>query len=107
MTTKIKITVETSSYNQRRYSKPWIAKVDFSTNPNGDFQWGNWVGDAVKGSEGMLIIEAEEGDIIARGQKDFRKPRNSAPDYYQVRDGKLEPVASKREALKLFEAAHQ
>ena len=74
----------TSSYNQRRYSKPWIAKVDFSKNPNGDFSWGNWVGDHYNGSDGLLVIDANPGDIIATGQKDFRQPKNSAPDWWII-----------------------
>ena len=91
----------TGSYNVRRYSKPWIAKVDFGRNPNGEFLWGNWVGQA--GEEGILIIAAEPGDIIARGQKDFRKPKNSAPDWYQVDDaGTLIALDSKAEAYKKF-----
>lgn len=102
MTTKIE--VKTVSYNQRRYGKPWIAKVDFSNNPNGDFFWGSWVGDARNGSEGLLIIEANEGDIVARGQKDFRVPRNSSPAFYQVRDGQLVKLADKAEAYKLASA---
>lgn len=97
----MKITVKTSSYNQRRYSKPWIAVVDFSRNPKGDFSFGDWVGDHNNGSEGLLIIEASEGEIIARGQKDFRQPKNSAPDYYQVRDGQPVYLKSKVEAYQL------
>ncbi len=97
----MKITRETSSYNQRRYSKPWIAVVDFRTDPKGDFGFGSWVGDHNNGSEGLLVIDAEEGEIVAIGQKDFRQPRNSAPDYYQVRDGKLVHVSGKAEAYKL------
>lgn len=97
----MKIERQTESYNDRRHSKPWIAKVDFSKNPNGDFLWGNWVGQP--GEEGLLIIEAEPGDIVARGQKDFRKPKNSAPDWYQVdADGKLVALDSKAEAYKKF-----
>jgi len=97
----MKIERQTSSYNDRRYSRPWIAKVDFAKNPNGDFLWGAWIGQ--NGEEGILIIEVASGDIIARGQKDFRKPRNSAPDWYQVTtDGKLEALDSKAEAYKKF-----
>jgi hypothetical protein len=102
MTTKIEI--KTGSYNQRRYSKPWIAIVDFSIDPRGEFKWGTWVGDHSTGSEGLLVIDANEGDIIAMGQKDFRQPRNSAPTYYQVRDGKLVELASRAEAYKIATA---
>jgi len=102
MTTRIEI--KTEPYNQRRYGKPWIAIVDFSINPRGDFKWGLWVGDHLDGSEGLLIVDANEGDIIARGQKDFRKPQNSTPLYYQVRNGELVELASRAEAYKLATA---
>ncbi len=101
---KIKIEVPTTSYNQRRYGKPWIAVVDFAGNPKGEYKWGNWVGDHNNGSAGLLVIEAHEGDVIASGQKDFRNARNSTPDYYQVRDGKLAALRDKAAAYAAFQA---
>ena len=98
----MQITVETSSYNHRRMGKPWIAKVDFST-PKGDFSWGDWTGDHYNGGEGVLSIDAAPGDIIAKGQKDNRQPRNSAPDFYVVTaDGKLDPLGDKGDAYKHY-----
>jgi len=38
------ITVETDSYNDRRYGKPWIALVDFKSDRKGDFTFGEWIG---------------------------------------------------------------
>lgn len=99
----MKVIVETASYNHRRYSKPWISAVDFTTNAQGDFRFGEWIGDASNGSNGQLEIDAEPGTIVATGQKDFRKPRNSAPDWHVVNgDGTLERLPGKIEALKLF-----
>jgi hypothetical protein len=98
MTTKIEM--KTSAYNQRRYSKPWIAKVNFENNPRGEFSWGAWVGDSRNGSEGLLVISAEEGDIIAHGQKDFRG-RNSETTYCQVRNGELVELSGNVEAYQL------
>jgi hypothetical protein len=99
-----KITVKTSSYNQRRYGKPWIATVDFSQTPKGEYKWGDWVGDHNSGSDGLLVIEADEGDIIARGQKDFRQPKNNVPAYYQVRNGERIKLTGKAEAYQLATA---
>lgn len=100
----MKLNITTSSYNERRYSSPWIARVDFSTNVQGEFQWGDWIGD--KGSGGLLELDCEPGDIVARGQKDNSKPRNSAPDWYCAIElqGKsiLRPIGGKADALKLF-----
>jgi hypothetical protein len=95
----IEIKIDTSSYNQRRYGKPWIAVVDFSKNAQGEFKFGEWVGDWRNGSKGVLIITASTGDIVARGQKDNRNNRNSAPEFYKVAgDGTLERFDSKADA---------
>jgi hypothetical protein len=78
----MEITKATDSYNERRYGKPWIAVVDYSSSRKGEFKFGDWQGRP--GQSGELYITCEPGDIIAVGQKDFRKPRNSAPEYHQV-----------------------
>lgn len=95
------ININTRPYNNRRYSKPWIAIVDFRANPKGDFKFGDWIGDHREGSEGILMINANEGDIVAVGQKDFRQPRNSAPTYHQIVDGALVELSGKAEAYKV------
>jgi hypothetical protein len=83
--------------------KPWIAKVDFSASPKGEYAWGDWTGDQYNGGEGVLSIDAAPGDIIAKGQKDNRQPKNSAPDFYAVTaDGKLDPIGDKGDAYKFF-----
>lgn len=87
--------IETESYNERRYGKPWIAIVTFESASKPNFSFGDWVGEI--GYQGVLEIEANEGDIVARGQKDHRKPRNSAADYYIMESGELIRV-SKKEA---------
>jgi hypothetical protein len=97
----MKITLDTSSYNERRFGKPWIAIVTFDKDVKGTFTWGDWVGDHHNGSDGTLVIDADEGDIIAIGQKDFRKPANSALEWYQVRNGELVRLTNKAEAYKL------
>ena len=99
----MKIERETSVYNERRYGKPWIAKVEFNDS-KGTFIFGDWVGDARSGSEGILVLDnIEPGEIFARGQKDFRKPRNSSPDFYILRpDGTGELIASKAAAYKHY-----
>lgn len=94
------IEVETQRYNDRRYGKPWIAKVDFSNGVKGDFIWGEWSG--AIGDDGILYLEVDVGDVIATGQKDYRKPRNSTPDFSIVQpDGSLEAV-SRSDAYKHY-----
>jgi len=99
----MEIRIETAIYNQRRYGKPWIAKVDFSASAKGEFSWGDWTGDHYNGGEGILSINANPGDIITTGQKDFRKPRNSASDFFVVTsDGELEDISDKGAAYKHY-----
>ena len=89
----MKLQIETSIYNEKRYGKPWIAVVKFD-NAKGEFKFGEWAGQ--HGYEGILILDAEAGSIVARGQKDFRKPRNSAPDFYIITDtGELQYISKK------------
>ena len=73
---------ETDAYNERRYGKPWIANVDFKEDKRGVFEFGEWIGST--GGSGILELETKVGAIIAMGQKDYRKPKNSAPDFYFI-----------------------
>jgi hypothetical protein len=99
----MEITIETGSYNERRYGKPWIAKIDFASDKKGTFTFGDWTGDGRNGGEGVLSINTQAGDIIAKGQKDNRQPRNSAPDFYVVlADGSIDPFGDKGAAYKFF-----
>ena len=95
----MKITIDTNSYNVRRYGKPWIAKITLVGNDL-KFRFGTWIGD--HGSEGVLILEdMEPGDFFAQGGKDFRKPRNSAPDYYELN---VEGVGTKTTKANVYKA---
>ena len=100
----MELTIDTSSYNEKRYGKPWIANVDFASGAKPNYSFGEWIGQP--GDEGKLILHVEPGAIVARGQKDFRG-KNSAPSYYAVTaDGELEPV-SKVEAYERYQAAQE
>ena len=99
----MKIQIVTGSYNARRYSKPWIARVDF-TDPKGTFSFGEWTGQHYggTGSEGILHIEAEPGDIVCHGQKDYRV-HNGQPEFDQIlSDGTVKPLGSKVDAFRAF-----
>jgi hypothetical protein len=79
---------DTSSYNSRRYGKPWIAKLDFSTPGKPKYEFGDWLGQP--GGEGELSIECQPGDVLATGQKDHRKGRGGANHIGVVQaDGKV------------------
>lgn len=95
----MKITINTDSYNHRRFGRPYIAVVDFKTNPKGNCSWGDWVGQ--QGDAGILVIEANPKDVIMKGQKDFRG-RGSHPEYGMVEeDGSIEWCETKAEAYAL------
>jgi hypothetical protein len=98
----MQITIETGSYNERRYGKPWIAKVEFDASGNTSFSFGNWVGSP--GYEGELVIDAERGDIVARGQKDHRKGNGYTTYYIVDENGDLDEVGSKGSAYKAWKA---
>lgn len=78
----MKIQIDTQSYNEKRYGRPWIANVTFTSASKADFQFGEWCG--TPGCSGLLEIETEPGSVIAVGQKDFRKQANSAPRFFVV-----------------------
>ena len=99
----MEIRIDTDTYNERRYGKPWIATVDFSESTKGNYTFGDWTGDHYNGGAGVLTIDANPGDILAKGQKDFRKPRNSAPGFYVVTpSGDLSRIGDKGEAYKHY-----
>ena len=101
---KMKMQRETKSYNERRCGKPWIAVVDFSGGSKGEYRWGEWCGQP--GTAGLLILNCEPGQIVALGQKDNRKPANSAPDFYIAEtDGSLRRLATKADAYRVWQAA--
>lgn len=79
------------SYNDRRYGKPWGAKVSLSgIKPQYDF-CGSF--DGTPGSAGNVRIEAEVGDVLAFGQKDFRG-NNTENDWYLTQeDGSLKTIS--------------
>ncbi len=92
----MEIIIETDSYNEKRYSRPWIACVTFET-AKGEFNFGDFIGE--HGDEGLLkLIKVEIGDIMARGQKDYRKARNSVPRYYIVEGSNEFKEISKKDA---------
>ena len=99
----MEIIVETETYNARRYGKPWIACIDFSANPKGEYEWGMWTGDHYNGSEGILTLTAEINDIVARGQKDYRNSKYSAPKFFVVTsDGNLTKIGDRGKAYKHY-----
>lgn len=87
MAQTLRVVVSIGSYNQRRYGRPWIAKV--TAWPVGDkpaLAWGGYAGDD---NGGELEIMAAPGDIIRWGQKDGRGNSGSNEWGIVSADGKL------------------
>jgi hypothetical protein len=102
-TTTMKLQIETSAFNDRRYGKPWIAAVSFANGAKGEFTFGDWIGS--HGSAGLLLLDnVKPGDVIARGQKDNRgQAYKSSPDYYQVdAEGELNGLPTPAAAYKAW-----
>lgn len=86
----MRVAKEFDPYNFRRYGKPWIAKVvNWPVGGSPKFQFGSFVGTADNG--GFAEIDAEEGDVIAYGQRDYRG-RNTTKQYATVVNGEIVPV---------------
>ena len=97
----IKFSKETSTYNEKRYGKPYIALCDEKANA---VRWGEWIGN--HGFAGILEITAPVGSILMKGQKDYRG-NNSVPSYGILKeDGSVE-WTSKAEAVKAYRANQQ
>lgn len=93
------IEFEWGPYNERRYSKPWAARV--TAWPVGqrqpDVEWGTFIGNSDEG--GIVEIEAEPGDIVRWGQRDQRNPRKS-----ESRIGEVQQEIGNIEELSISEA---
>jgi hypothetical protein len=95
----MKITIDTSSYNERRYGKPYIGVL----NPTDGrvIRWGTWIGTA--GEAGILEVDAAPGDVIIKGQKDNRG-NNGTSDYAVIMADYSLEYMSKAKAIKTARA---
>ena len=94
----MRIVVKTDCYNPRRDGRPWICRVTSWPigAPKPEIVWGSWVG-ARPGSEGQLVIEAQEGDLIRWGQNDMRSHNHTYRTYAIVGpDGALTEIDATR-----------
>jgi hypothetical protein len=67
------VTISRTSYNARRYLKPFIGKVTaWPVGKKYELSFGAYAGNS---GGGELEIECEQGDVIRWGQKDLRSNR--------------------------------
>ena len=91
------ISLHVDPYDQFRYGKPWIAKVNSNAKP---YMWGEWIQHDAKTCEGTLVIYVEEGDIIGHGQKDTTT--NTSNIVYELfKGGMLHELSGKAEVHRL------
>jgi len=84
----------------QRVKKLWIARVDFSQSKEGSYEFGIFYPDSfVNSNEGILSIDAEEGDIIA-----IRAPVGQA--FYQIVGENLVPLEDKEHAYEVWREQH-
>ena len=96
---------ETSSYNERRYSSHWCAKVSFPSGAKASYEFGDSTGKW--GKPGLLRVECKPGDIIAWGQKDLRCPGNTYHTLLvMLPNGRMKEV-DKIEAFRLWQKRQQ
>jgi hypothetical protein len=77
----MRVSVPYSSYNERRYGRPWIGRITaWPVGGRPEIEWGRYCGD---GSGGEVEIMARPGDIIRTGQKDNRG-NGGSNDWYVV-----------------------
>jgi hypothetical protein len=82
----MRYTENTPSYNDRRYGKPWMARV--TTSLTREFSFLDW--DGRPGMAGQFNFDAEHGTMLAYGQKDVRKGRGGVDGYQMcMPDGSL------------------
>jgi hypothetical protein len=76
------VSISYGAYNRRRYSRPWIAAIkDWPVGKSPVLDFGYFNGDD---SGGFAEIEAQAGDVIKAGQKDYRQPKSTDNDFYLV-----------------------
>ena len=99
----MKITHETQPYNHRRYSKPWIALVDFTDPIKPTFEFGIYISSRLIISPSPGVIDCSYRDILAVGHKDYRDLRDNETMWFFVNiDGTLSKLYNRQHALDVF-----
>jgi hypothetical protein len=102
---KIRVSFEFGGYNFRRYGKPWGAVVTFNgAKPQYDFGAGSYLGDD---SGGRVVVICRPNDIVACGQRDFRKAQKTENDWYVVEADGTSRSVSRAEAYDLWCATQE
>ena len=72
------------SYNQRRYSAPWVCLMNEKGEHDFNANVGTYTGNRYNGDGGDIVIfEPVEGAVYGCGQKDYRNPKYTEKNYYK------------------------
>lgn len=97
---KVTVSKAFGSYNGRRYGRPWMARIkSFTGRPELEFQKYVYNG---SDNGGEVAFEAEVGEVVRIGQKDFRG-NNTMNDFYRVTVSGLEKIDDPVNARKAWE----
>ena len=90
--------IKTTSYNHRRYSKPYLAEIGSDGKVK---TWFDWIGS--QGDEGEFRIKFQNG-VLMKGKKDYRSSKQT-PLFLVVKNSEIIlETYSKIEAIREFEA---
>ena len=96
-----RVAISFDSYNFRRYSRPWIARViAWPVGKQPQLLFGTYVGDE---EGGEVEIIAYPGNIIRYGHRDGRRPDKSLNEWGVVEDDYSVRGIKQTEARALFE----
>lgn len=96
-----RVAISFHSYNPRRYSRPWIARiVAWHVGKKPELEFGHYVGND-DGGEAEII--AYPGDILRYGQRDCRRTDESINEWGVVEDDYSVRDIKQTEARALFE----
>lgn len=97
----MRVFVSYGSYNERRYSKPWIGKItSWPIGGKPEIKWGSFIGDD---HGGEVEIMALPGEIVRWGQKDNRGNGTEACWGVVTIEGRIEEIDAAK-ARKLWES---
>lgn len=95
-----RVAISFDSYNPRRYSRPWIARiVAWHVGEKPELKFGHYCGDD-NGGEAEII--AYPGDIVRYGQRDGRRADKSLNEWGVVEDDYSVRDIKQTEARALF-----
>lgn len=81
-----------NSFNFRRYSDPWVARVDRQCRPDFSVRVGTFTGGFRTGHEGDLVLtDPVDGALYTWGQKDYRGG-NTARGWFVYQDGEIKQL---------------